>query len=147
MNSQLPNPSKPMLYTGLIVFVGLAVAIFGYFLLSVSELIQALVSLPEVVSFDKGAFYMPGVFLGLVVLIFAAVYESILRKQLTKKIASIITKIAIAAVIITFVLPMVVHSSVENYMIEKNYSVCDEASHQWLHSRTIVYVRTRDKCK
>ena len=147
MNSQLPNPSKPMLYTGLVVFIGLAVAVFGYFLQSVIELIQALISLPEVVSFDKGAFYMPGVFIGLVVLNFAIFYESILRQELTKKIASVCTQISIAAVIIIFVLPMLVHRSVENYMTENNYSVCSEASHQWLHSRTIVYVGKQGICK
>lgn len=147
MKSQLPNPSKPMLYTGLVVFVGFALAVFGYFLQSVIELIQALVSLPEVVSFDKGAFYMPGVFIGLVVLIFAIVYESVLRKELTKKIASVCTRTVIAAVFIIFVLPMLVHRSVDNYMTEKNYSICNEASHQWLHSRTIVYVSKRGICK
>lgn len=147
MKSQLPNPSKSMLYTGLVIFVGLAVAVFSYFLQSAIELIQALVSLPEVVSFDKGAFYMPGVFLGLVVLIFAAVYESVLRKELTKKIASVCTRSSISALLIVFILPMVVHSGVENHLLQKNYSICSEASHQWLHSRTIVYVSTQDKCK
>ena len=147
MKSQLPNPSKPMLYTGLVVFAGLAVAVFIYFLQSAIELIQALVSLPEVVSFDKGAFYMPGVFLGLVVLIFVAVYESVLRKELTKNISSVCTKTGIAAVLIIFILPMIVHSSVENHLLPKKYSICSEASHQWLHSRTIVYVSTQEKCK
>lgn len=147
MKPQLPNPSKPMLYTGLVFLIGLAVVVLSYFMQSVIELIQALVSLPEVVSFDKGAFYMSGVFLGLVVLIFAAIYESVLRKELTEKIASICTKTGIAALVIIFILPMVVHSGVENHLLQKNYSICSEASHQWLHSRTIVYVSSRDKCK
>jgi hypothetical protein len=147
MNSQLPNPSKPMLYTGLVFLIGLAVAVLSYFLQSVIELIQAFRSLPEIISFDKGAFYMPGVFIGLAVLIFAAVYESVLRKKLSNKIASACTRTGVAAVLIIFVLPMVVHSSVENYLLQKNYSICSEASHQWLHSRTIVFVSSQNVCK
>ena len=126
---------------------GFTVFVLIYFILSITDLLQILSSLPEVVSFDKGAFYLPGVFLGMSVLIFAIVYEAVLRKEATKKYASICTKIIIAALLIIFALPMIAHSGVENHLLQKKYSICSEASHQWLHSRTIVYVSSRDKCK
>lgn len=97
--------------------------------------------------FNKSIFYLPGIVLGLSMLIYVIVHESVLRKILTRKKADICTRVGIGSVIFTLVLPQLVDYAVDEYFTELRYGICREASHQWLHSKTIVYVKTPAVCE
>ena len=146
MDSSLPNPSKLTLYTDLLVLIGSSIAALGYFLVAAIELFLQLQSLPAAVTFDKGAFYLFGVGLGLAVLIFAIVHESVLRRPLSGPKTSAITLTGMLAVAITIILPQVVHYVTDATLTQHDYVICEQASHQWLHSKTIVYIRNAGNC-
>jgi len=147
MADQLPNPSKPTLYIGLFLLAVLAIWSLVYFIVESVRMMQGLNALSGSFYFNKGVFYLLGVVLGLSVLIFAIVRESVLRKTLTKKIASVCTRVGIASVVVMIVLPQAVGYGVEGYLVDLHYQICNEASHQWLHSRTIVFTRDQDICR
>jgi len=115
----------------------------------VSGLVSGLVSwgaASGIFTFNKGVFYIPGIVLGLLVLIFVIVYESVLRKPLTEKIASICTRTGIGAVVMMLAVPYIADYAFEKYFTKQNYHICDGASHQWLHSKIIVYTKDEITC-
>jgi len=99
-----------------------------------------------VVVFDKGSYYALGVGVGLMAIAFAGVQETWLKKTLTKRSASIISKLAITGVVLTFTVPHIVHYASNNYLENDGYSVCEEASHQWLFVRDILYIQSSVEC-
>lgn len=147
MTKQQPNPSKTTLYGGLFVMLLLTITALGYFVYTLADLVKNINDMPLSIAFDKGSFYMPGVVLGLAMLIFAAVYESVFRKEMTALIASRCTRTGIAAVLLMFVLPQLAQYTVDGYLTQRDYISCDEASHQWLHAKTLVYVSEQSVCE
>ena len=147
MATQLPNPSKTTLYGGLAFLIVFTVISLVYFFMELIDLSQAVTALPQVYYFNKGAFYLPGVVIGLSVLIFAIIYESVLRKLLTKKLASLLTRTGFGAVALMFILPHIVEYAVNRHFENNNYYLCNEASHQWLRSKTIAYTRDKAVCE
>ncbi len=88
--------------------------------------------------FDKGSFYMLGVGVGLLILAIVTVQEGWLNKELSKKQSSFLTKVAILSVVLIFLTPQLMHYCANKYLAGKGYTVCDEASHQWLFVQDIV---------
>lgn len=146
MDDQLPNPSKPTLYGGLAVLITFVMILIVYFIMTIFDMAQQWGSTSGVFIFNKGVFYIPGILLGLMVLLYAIVRESVLRKHLTDKIASYCTRTGIASVVIMFAIPNLVEYGVERYFEKSGYQVCDAASHQWLHSKVIVYAMDDNSC-
>ncbi|GAB2189803.1 hypothetical protein MAH1_14110 [Sessilibacter sp. MAH1] len=96
--------------------------------------------------FDKGSFYMLGVGIGLLILAIVTVQEGWLNKKLSKKQSSFLTKVAILSVVLIFLTPQLMHYCANKYLARKGYTVCDEASHQWLFVRDIVYLEPSVDC-
>ena len=147
MSRHEKKPSNLVLYGGLTLLSLMAIGGLGYFLFEAINVLSKLLSLPDYISFDKGAFYLLGASIGLAVLIYAAVYESCLGKTLGDKHARQITKVAISGIIIMFALPHLVHYLTAQFLQNKEYGVCQEVSRQWLHSRIIVYAKDNDVCR
>jgi hypothetical protein len=146
MSRHEKKPSKLLLFGGLTLFGLMTIGGLGYFLFVAINMLGNLLSLPDHISFDKGAFYLPGVSIGLAALIYAGVYESCLEKTLTEKHTRQITKFAISGIIIMFLFPHLAHYLTDQFLQNKKYEICREVSRQWLHSRTIVYVRDAGVC-
>ncbi len=145
--SQYENkPSPLVLYSGLAGLILFTIGILVYFFYVASITIYFLVTLPNHISFDKGAFYLLGAGVGLSALIFAGIYESCLGKVLSKKTSSRITKVALAGLLVMFSLPHVMHYLADRLLKKQGYLICDQTSHQWLHSKTIVYVKNSNIC-
>lgn len=89
---------------------------------------------------------MFGVGIGLAVLSFAIFYEGILKRELTKKITSIITKSAIAGIALMFLLPYLIQQPVNKQLADKNYINCVQASYQWLLYENLVYAKNTSIC-
>ena len=102
--------------------------------------------LSEIELFDKGSFYMLGVGMGLLVLGLVTIIEFWGGNPITTKQNIIFTRLAILAVALMFVVPHVAHFSADRYLEEQGYSVCEEASHQWLFVSNIVYVADSVEC-
>jgi hypothetical protein len=100
----------------------------------------------EIVIIEKGSFYMLGVGVGLLALAFVCVQEFWVGKLLTKEQSSFMTKLAIIGVVLTFTVPQLVHFASNSFLQKKGYSVCEEASQQWLFVRNIVYIKETIEC-
>lgn len=103
------------------------------------------ISAPTVV-FDKGSYYMLGVGIGLLSLGIVITIEFWGGKPITDRQNSIFSKLAISGVVLLFVVPHASHFIVDNYLKNNDYVVCEEASHQWLFVRNIVYIQPSVEC-
>ncbi len=99
-----------------------------------------------IVLFDKGSYYMLGVGIGLLSLGLVAAIEFWGGKPITSKQNFIFSRLAISGVILLFVVPHVAHFAADKYLKRHGYSVCEEASHQWLFVRDIVYIADSIEC-
>ena len=102
--------------------------------------------LSPIVIFDKGSYYMLGVGVGLLALAYMIIREFWLARPLTNRQSSFFSRLAILGVILTIVLPQLAHFAVDKYFTQHGYTVCKEASHQWLFVRDIVYVASSVEC-
>lgn len=146
MDNQLPNPPKLTLYSGLAILTSLFIVFIIFFLNTIIDMYQQWGSEAGVFVFNKGAFYVPGILLGLSVLLYAIIRESVLRKHLTEKIAAYCTRTGIGAIVIMFVIPNIVEYGINEHFKKINYQICETASHQWLHSKIIAYTRDQIIC-
>lgn len=146
MIEQSQKPSWMLLYGVLTFLILLAAGLLYVFITSSIKLYSGISLLTSSITFDKGAFYLPGCEIGFGVLLFVIIYEIALGKELTKKIARSCTQIGIIALIAVFSLPPIAQYMVEKIMHKHNYELCEPASHQWLFSKTIVYVNNSAVC-
>ena len=138
------KPSLAIRIFGPLIFLLSAIAALSFFFYNAYIFSVDISS--RIVQFDKGSFYMLGVGLGFLALTFAGIQETWLNKLLTNKQSSLFSKLAISGVVLTFTLPHVVHYVIDDYLINKGYSVCEEASHQWRFVRTIIYIHDSVEC-
>lgn len=103
-------------------------------------------TLSEIVVFDKGSFYMLGVGVGMLVLAIVTVQEGWLDRPLSKKQSTYLTKAALIGIALIFTTPHLVHYFANVYLLKQGYSVCEEASHQWLFVRNIAYIQKSIEC-
>ncbi len=127
-------------------FLVMALLAFCFFVSELITLINYLTSLNEVIVFAKGPYYALGAGVGLGIFALFSVCEMWFGKIIQGKVANCLFKVVMIAVLCMFIFPHIVHFSLEQYLTDKGYEVCEEASHQWLHSRTIVYSIDRDTC-
>ena len=100
----------------------------------------------DIIVFDKGSFYMLGVGIGMLILAIVTVQEGWLGRVLSKKQSTYLTRLAVISLAVLFVVPHFVHYLTDSYLSIRGYSVCEEASHQWLFVRDIVYVQESMEC-
>lgn len=99
-----------------------------------------------IVLFDKGSYYMLGVGIGLLSLAFVVIKEFLGGEPITSKQNVIFSRLAVSGVILLFVVPHVAHFAADKYLKKHGYSVCEEASHQWLFVRDIIYITDSIEC-
>ena len=146
MSRHEEKPSTLVLYGGLGLLILFTMGALLYFFYVAGIMVHSIVTLPDHISFDKGAFYLLGAGVGLSALIIAGIYESCLGKILSKKVSGIITKAALVGFLTMFALPHVAHYLTDRFLKKEGYQICREASRQWLHSKTVVYVKNSDIC-
>ncbi|MCP4342667.1 MAG: hypothetical protein GY799_28245 [Desulfobulbaceae bacterium] len=115
-----------------------------WFLYRIYKLIEG--SADSVVLVDKGSYYMLGVGIGMLDLAFVIIWEQWLRKPLNNRVTTIFSRLAVASIILLLALPHTIHYFVGEHLRAKGYSVCEEASHQWLFVRDIVYIQESMEC-
>lgn len=141
---EITDPPKPSGWYILIFIIAFSVMGFTalYYAVIVSiELVTEVSSQIELITFEKGAFYLFGVGGGLLTIVFNIVYSGILKKELPDFLHVLLTRLLIGSVVLTFALPQIVHITIEPYLEDQGYQICREKSHRWLHVVTIVYTK------
>lgn len=129
-----------------IVFFILATFCFAWFIYSAVGLIIALNTLPSVIEYYKSTMYLLGVSIGLFFMFAGIVLQGLLEKDLSKKTESLLARGMIAGVVIMFVLPQIVHYTVNKMIPMDRYIVCEEMSHQWMMHKYVVYTDNQATC-
>ena len=129
--------------TPLFFLMGGASAII-WFIYRVFSLFQNASS--QMIIFDKGSYYMLGVGVGLLSLGYMIVSEFWFGRPLTSRQSSFFSGLAISGIVLVFVVPHMAHYVADKYLKKNGYSVCEEASHQWLFIRDIVYIAGSVEC-
>ncbi len=93
-----------------------------------------------IVLFDKGSYYTLGIGIGLLSLTFVTIKEFWGGKPITNKQNRMLTTLAIAGVVLLFLMPHMTHFITDKHLEKHGYIVCEEASQQWLFVRDIVYI-------
>lgn len=102
--------------------------------------------LSEIEIFDKGSFYMLGVGLGMLILSFVTVQEGWIGRILSNRQSDFLTKSALVSIASIFVVPHLTHYAANSYFLDRGYTLCEDAGHQWLFVRDIVYVKPSVEC-
>lgn len=140
------KPSKSVLYAGVFCFFLFAAWAFIWFWLETYSTFLAFFHLEHVISFNKGALYLFGVGLGMWALVGYMLAELWLGKPPSKRYEKVVTRLGVAGLVLAFSLPHVVHYSLDAWLDSRDYTICEPASHQWLHSVTLVYTKTETEC-
>ena len=143
MNDQ-DLPSLATRIVGPIVFlIGATAALFwfGYNLYILLANLNA-----GTVYFDKGAFYMLGVGMGMATLAFVLAYEFWYGKTLPTNITRLCSKLAYASILLLFITPHAMHFFTGSYLANRGLTVCEEASSQWLFVSEIFYISDERNC-
>ena len=96
--------------------------------------------------FDQGAFYLLGATIGLLALIWIMIYQGILMRELTEKVTSWFSRIAVAGILTAFILPIVSHVVIEEIVFDRGYELCSAKTSTWFYLSEIVYLKTGSDC-
>ncbi|WNO08044.1 hypothetical protein [Teredinibacter sp. KSP-S5-2] len=103
--------------------------------------------MPDIVSFNKGHYYLLG--LGVCVGVFGLIatlehwFSIILSEATVKKLF----RVAVLGLMLGLLLPHFSHFGFSRYFQSHGYISCDAASHRWLHSVILVYTKNEMLCK
>lgn len=145
MESQIQPSLLNRIITPILFVLGGFSALY-WFISSIYLLSISIGYTDDIVLVNKGSFYLLGVGIGMLGLAFIVIWEQWLVKPLNKRITTIFSSLAIASITLLLVLPHAIHYLVDDYLIAKDYSVCEKASHQWLFVQDIVYIKDTMEC-
>jgi hypothetical protein len=93
------------------------------------------------VFFDQGAFYLLGATIGLLALIWIMIYQGILMRELTEKVTSWFSRIAVTVILTAFILSVISHIIIEDMVLNKGYEICTAETSTWFYFSEIVYLK------
>lgn len=114
-----PKVTALYLFAGLLIFFLSGMWALYYAIIVLLQLISELTSDSDILTFDKGAFYLFGVGLGLLVLVLAIIYSRIVNNKLPDVIHKLIFISLISTVVLIFLLPQVMHFYLDSYTEKK----------------------------
>lgn len=143
----MENSVKPSLLNRIltpIIMLLSGVAAMAWFFYRIYFLIFG--NFESVVLIDKGSYYMLGVGLGFLSLAYVIIWEQWFLKPVDKTVTSIFSWMAGSGVVLIFSLPHIIHYLADYSLTSSGYIVCQDASHQWLFIRDIVYIKDSVEC-
>lgn len=143
MDDRVRPPLMARVFGPLIFVIGAPVAL-AIFVWKLYQLVEHWAD--DAFMFDKGAFYLLGVGLGMLALAIVTVQEGWFGRNLSKAEASTLSRLAIVGVALIPILPNVVHYATDTILKDDGYTVCESASHQWRFVRDIVYIKPGVEC-
>ncbi len=131
---------------GFIWFILMSVGAFVYFWFSIASTFKN-ASLPSnVVVFERGAYYLPGVSIVLMALVIIGLYENYTKKTPSDKATKIFTRTAIGGLLLVFLLPPIAEYTTENHLLKKGYQYCDVPSFSWPIYKDVIYTIDDKTC-
>jgi len=143
MEDRVRPPILARIFGPLIFLVGAPVAL-AVFLQKLYQLIVHWAD--DAFLFDKGAFYLLGVGLGMLALAILTVQEGWFGRNLSKAQAVILSRLALVGVALIPILPNLTHYATDAVLKNDGYVVCESASHRWRFVRDIVYIKPSVEC-
>ena len=67
-------------------------------------------------------------------------------KDLTAKITGWFSRIAAVGILTAFILPVVSHMVIEEFVFNNGYELCTEETHTWFYLSEIVYLKSDSAC-
>ena len=132
-------------YASIFFFFVLAIGGLFFFGYNAFSLIRELVEESQVIFFNKGSVYFFGGALGLAVMTYWLVRNAV-GSPMPESQNHIISYILIGTLILMFVLPHIAHYMIDDYLENKGYQICEEASYQWMYYREIVFTASQEVC-
>ncbi len=137
-----PRPSIWHISGLIILLTTMGIASLFFAVTILVKLLAELSNHSELVTIEKGIYYFFGVGLIPLILASAFIYARVFNNEMSHAANILFTWLIIGGLVLTFVIPQVIHYSVANYLEEDSYQVCEEKSRRWLHNVTIVYSKT-----
>ena len=124
-----------------------ALTAFGiiYFSYYLYALLQGLGTKAADITLNKGAFYCLGAaMMGAMLLYFGV--RKIRNKPVTPQLNKQASRFFVISLIITIVLPQLLHYPIQSYLTAKGYTECALQSRQWMHDKVMVFTATPEHC-
>jgi len=121
----------------LILGVSLVIVPVNFF----TEMFNEIKTQSEDVYLYKGAYYLLGGGLVLILMVVGFAYPKIISKPMTSNMEKAFIIAFVGSFILIFLLPNLIHYIVDDYLQDKKYFICESKSKQWLHNKTIVYTK------
>ena len=99
-----------------------------------------------VITFDKGAMYMLGVGLGLLLLTITGFIQGVLKKKLSHRAEILFKRGIIVSVMLMLVTPQLAHYLVANSAQQRHYDICKAASYRWFLYSKFYYTQNEMTC-
>lgn len=136
-----PGISRTAAACILVCFAIVAAICLALPILNLVEMATEIAKRSTSITIDKGVYYLFGVGLAFSFLLVDGIYNTVLRRPITKVAARLVNRIAIAGLILVVVMPNVVHLATAHYLEYNEYHFCQAQSSQWLLMRDIVYTK------
>lgn len=127
-------------------FFILTIAALAWFVISTADFITQIRLNAAVIAFDKGAVYMLGIGLGLLLLTAGGVVQGLLGKSLPSKYESLLGKGFVISILLLFLLPHAVHYGVSQYTQKQHYTLCNEATYRWFLYSKFYFTNNASGC-
>lgn len=124
------------------IFFLVVLGSFGWFGYSLVSTVVSIATHEESAVIDKGSYYLFGVGLGLAALLVDGIAANLLHKPLSPSGLRMVSRLVVFSLVLTFVLPQVLHYSIASWLRASGYTHCEGQSSTWLHVSTIEYQRS-----
>ena len=140
------NELKPWQFVmSLLVFFTLTAFGIIYFSYYLYALLQGLGTKAADITVNKGAFYCLGAAMMGAMLSYFGV-RKIRNKPVTPQLNKQASRFFVISLIITIVLPQLLHYPIQSYLTAKGYTECALQSRQWMHDKVMVFTATPEHC-
>ncbi len=147
MRTHTEEPHILLKIFGPMIFLVLVIFAVIYFPVEVYENVKSIIIRPDSISFEKSAYYFLGIGISLAIFSYILVSYFWFKVEICERTTKKLFRIIIGGLILGFILPHIVHFSIDRYLQSQGYEKCEAASYRWLHSVTLVYTKNQVICQ
>lgn len=133
---------------GIAWFSAMLLFALWYFVKSSLSTADQIYSEASFFSFDRGSFFLPGIFLGLLLLLILMIREGFFRIPLSLRATKLSTMTSVFSISLIVSLPVIATIYFSSYASKKGYIHCEGASYPygWPIFKEIYYTKTDESC-
>lgn len=126
-----------------LIFGAATIGVFWWLIGVTMAFLRALDARPSSIEFDNAIVLLPGIGICLFAALIAFARDFAMANAPSSRLFGRAIAVGVLLGVVVFVaMPPVATRMVDDHLTTAGYAVCEEASHRWLHARTIVYVRS-----